>query len=113
MSIQINCNGADIVELNELTEFDAKRKYDTENLKRSIKKYGFSFPLYIWPHMDEHTGDFIKYVLDGNGRLKALRELQDAGELVPPLPCVFVFAKDKNEAREKKTLLIGAEFAKQ
>jgi len=64
---------------------------DIQKLKKSIIKRGFCFPLYIWA---DH-----EYVIDGNGRNKALRELEQEGYNIPALPIVEIEAKTKKEAK--------------
>ena len=104
MEIEINCTGSDTIQLDELTEFQGELKErsagDIEKIIKSIKKHGFSFPFFVWAHAGEN-GNYINHVLDGHGRLKALQKMAAAGEEIPPLPCVYVSAKDEAEAKEK------------
>ncbi|MCQ2485840.1 MAG: DNA modification methylase [Clostridia bacterium] len=99
MKIVINCTGSDTIELNQLTELQGTLKernaQDLKKIIASIKKHGFSFPFFVWQH------DNINHVLDGHGRLMALKQLQAEGVTVPALPCVYVSADDENEAKEK------------
>lgn len=104
MSIAINCTGSTTLELTDLTEFQGELKErsadDVEKIIKSIKKHGFSFPFFVWEYWTPEVKK-INYVLDGHGRLKALQQLALAGEGIPPLPCVYVTAKDEAEAKEK------------
>lgn len=104
MSIVINCTGSDTIELHQLTEFQGELKErsagDIDKIIKSIRKHGFSFPFFVWAHAAEN-GNYINHVLDGHGRLEALKKLQSEGEEIPPLPCVYVSAKDEAEAKEK------------
>lgn len=104
MKIEINCTGSDTIQLHELTEFQGELKErsagDIEKIIKSIKKHGFSFPFFVWAHAGEN-GNYINHVLDGHGRLMALKQMAAAGEEIPPLPCVYVSAKDEAEAKEK------------
>ena len=99
MSIEINCTGSDTIQLHELTEFQGELKErsagDVEKIIKSIKKHGFSFPFFVWKNDGKNN------VLDGHGRLKALKQMAAAGEEIPALPCVYISAKDEAEAKEK------------
>lgn len=102
--IEINCTGSDTIELHQLTEFQGELKErsagDIEKIIKSIRKHGFSFPFFVWAHAGEN-GNYINHVLDGHGRLEALKKLQSEGEEIPPLPCVYISAKNEAEAKEK------------
>lgn len=70
---------------------------------KSIIKYGFSFPIFVWK----------KNILDGHQRLAAVKKLIDEGhEIVGgKLPVVKIQARTKKEAAEK-LLLINSRYAK-
>ena len=97
--IVINCTGSDTVDIDQLTEFQGKLKErsagDVEKIIKSIKKHGFSFPFFVWKNDGKNN------VLDGHGRLLALKQMAAAGEEIPALPCVYISAKDEAEAKEK------------
>ena len=97
--IVINCTGSDTIELDELADFQGALKQrsaaDINKIIKSIKKHGFSFPFFVWAHDD------INHVLDGHGRLAALKKMQTDGEEIPALPCVYVEAENEAEAKEK------------
>lgn len=97
--IEINCTGSDTIQLHELTEFQGELKErssgDVEKIIKSIKKHGFSFPFFVWKNDGKNN------VLDGHGRLMALKQMAAAGEEIPALPCVYISAKDEAEAKEK------------
>ena len=99
MRLEINCTGSDTIQLHELTEFQGELKErsagDVEKIIKSIKKHGFSFPFFVWKKGDKNN------VLDGHGRLMALKQMAAAGEEIPALPCVYISAKDEAEAKEK------------
>ena len=99
MKIEINCTGSDTIQLHELTEFQGELKErsagDVEKIIKSIKKHGFSFPFFVWKNDGKNN------VLDGHGRLMALKQMAAAGEEIPALPCVYISAKDEAEAKEK------------
>lgn len=102
--INITCKGSKAVELDKLQEFQGDLKEITsekmDKLKRVILSHGFSFPVFVW-------GEFI---LDGHHRLKAVRELVDAGYSIGSIPVVEIEAKNKTEAGEK-LLLLNSQYA--
>lgn len=81
-------------ELNDLKSVDGR---DVNKLKNAIVNRGFSFPFYLW------AGH--KYIIDGAGRTKALRELESEGYAIPDLPVVTIQADSFAEA---KTLVLQA-----
>ena len=93
--------------LGELYEFQGELKTisddELEKLKKSILKYGFSFPIFVWKSK----------VLDGHQRLKAVRQLIEQGYKIKnnKLPVVRIEAKNEKEAAEK-LLLINSRYAK-
>jgi ParB-like chromosome segregation protein Spo0J len=68
-----------------------------------IEKYGISFPFFVW------SKDSRNRVLDGHGRLKALYKMREAGAEIPPLPVVYIDAKDEAEAKQK-LLLVNSRY---
>lgn len=72
-------------------------------LRSSIFKYGFSFPLFIWYDGEKY------FTLDGHGRDFLCKELisegwffqKKNGEVGTEIPCDFIDAKDRVEAKEK------------
>nr|DAK61476.1 MAG TPA: adenine specific DNA methyltransferase [Caudoviricetes sp.] len=95
--IRITCETLHTLALEELTEFQGGLKIrgesDIEKIRKSITDYGFATPFFIW------RNDATNYVLDGHGRVKALQAMQHAGEIIPPLPVVYVDCKDESAAR--------------
>lgn len=95
--VSINCTTEDHLELDQLTEFQGGLKNRTDGdyakIIVSIQKYGFSFPFFVWAH------DGINHVLDGHGRLGALKKLKDQGEVIPPLPVVYVNCGNEENAK--------------
>ncbi len=76
-------------EFNTLKDKDR----DVTNLKNSIIKNGFSFPVFLW-----HGHN---YVIDGTGRRKAVEELLKEGYTIKEIPYVEVEAKTIEEARQR------------
>lgn len=95
--IRITCETLHTLTLEELTEFQGGLKIrdesDIEKIRKSITDYGFATPFFIW------RNGATNYVLDGHGRVKALQTMQQAGEIIPPLPVVYVDCKDESAAR--------------
>ncbi|MDR1399411.1 MAG: hypothetical protein LBJ41_05775 [Treponema sp.] len=96
--IRVTCKTADSLPYGDITPFQGKLKKRTDEmlgkLCRSIIKHGWSFPEFIW------KSENMNYCLDGHGRLAAVPMLEKMGYSIPPLPVVFVEAKDESEAKE-------------
>jgi hypothetical protein len=105
--IKIKCKVADGMALDELYEFQGELKTisddELEKLKKSILKYGFSFPVFVWENK----------ILDGHQRMKAVKQLVEQGCKIKDnkLPVVRIEAKNEKEAAEK-LLLINSRYAK-
>jgi hypothetical protein len=97
--IAIKCEGSGVADLEDLTEFQGTLKKlsakNRDKLRRSILKYGFTTPIFIWSHHGK------KDCLDGHQRIKVLRDLQNEGYKIPKLPIVTIQAKNREEAKEK------------
>jgi hypothetical protein len=94
--IKVACTGSDYLPLDAIVEFQGSLKRrsnaDIDKIVTSIKKYGFSFPFFIWKHDD------INYCLDGHGRIEALKKV---GGKLPLFPVIYVEAEDEDEAKQK------------
>ena len=97
--IEIKCRANALIPLNELGAFQGQLKtIKVENLvklKNSIIEQGFIAPIFVWQNGDDN------WVLDGHQRIKALKSLEEDGEVIPPLPIAYVEADDIKEAKEK------------
>ena len=97
--IEIKCTGSDELSIGEIKEFQGNLKRRTKDdigkIIISIRKYGFSFPFFIW------KSGKINYCLDGHCRVKALEKLLADGEELPKFPVVYIQAKDEAEAKNK------------
>jgi hypothetical protein len=95
--MKISCDCKDTLLLDEVTEFQGGLKDRSQEeigkIIKSLKKYGFAFPLFVW------KDGGMNWCLDGHGRLLALKKMRQDGEKIPPLPVVYVKAKDEGEAR--------------
>lgn len=105
--IKITCDIKSFVPIDHLVKFQGDLKTiepeAIEKLKKSIVKYGFSFPIFMWQ---------LK-ILDGHQRIEAVISLiKDGYELENNvLPVVPIKAKNEKEAAEK-LLLINSRYAK-
>jgi hypothetical protein len=97
MTIEIKCKCDSHLTIDELTDFQGNLKFrtvtDLDRITDSILRFGFSFPFFVW--RDGETNNII----DGHGRLEALRTLQAKGHEIPPLPVVFIKAQTRDEAK--------------
>jgi hypothetical protein len=98
-TLSIKCDTKDFINWHKLTDFQGglkeRNEADIEKAKKSILKYGWSFPVFVWK--DGETN----YILDGHCRRLVLESLEKEGYLIPELPCVYVEAMDKAEAKQK------------
>jgi site-specific DNA-methyltransferase (adenine-specific) len=96
--MEVKCKTQHTLPLEELTEFQGNLKerdsVDVGKIIKSIRKHGFSFPFFVWNH------DAINHVLDGHGRLLALKQMAKDGENIPELPIVYVDCRDESDAKE-------------
>lgn len=75
-------------ELNDLKPVEGR---DLTNLKNAIVNKGFRFPVAIW-----HGH---RYVIDGSGRLMALKQLAEEGYSMEAIPFFEVEAENLQEAK--------------
>ncbi len=103
--IKITCKGQKHLPIDQLKAFQGALKElsesEYEKLKRSILKYGFSFPVFVWQ-------DFM---LDGHQRIFTVNKLLQEGYTISDIPLVEIEAKDKTEAAEK-LLVLNSHYAK-
>src|SRR4030095_14512527 len=107
--IRVTCTTKDSLPLEKIIPFqgDLKTlsKTDFEKLKAAIIKYGLSFPSFIW----QRNGS--AKCLDGHQRSHVLSEMKKEGWKIPPVPVVYVDAKNEKEAKEK-ILLLSSQYGK-
>ena len=98
-TISIKCDTKDFIDWHNLSEFQGGLKTrddaDIQKAKTSILKFGWSFPFFVW------ASGKTNYVLDGHCRLLVLKALEEEGYIIPELPCVYIQAKNKAEAKQK------------
>ncbi len=109
MEIKITCKGADLLPLDAIEEFQGglkkRTKRDIDLIIKSIEKYGFSFPFFVW------NGSGHNYCLDGHGRIQALAEMRRRGVSLPLFPVDYIEAADEAEAKQK-LLRINSQYGK-
>lgn len=97
--IKIACRGADTLPLDLIEDFQGnlkkRGKKEIDQIIKSIEKYGFSFPFFVW------NGDGHNRCLDGHGRIQALAEMRKRGASLPLFPVAYIDAKDEAEAKQK------------
>lgn len=105
--ISIKCQGADVIELDDLTDFQGGLKIlsdeSYEKLKKSILDLGFSFPIAAWKDRNK------TFILDAHQRVTTLKKMRDEGYVIPKLPVIWVYADDRQEAA-KKLLAATSQF---
>ena len=110
-TISIKCETKDTMKLEDMTVLQGNLKARTDDdyakIKKSILKYGFSFPAFIWVEKKTKTN----YLIDGTGRYSALKQMQEEGYIIPELPIVYIQAKDKAEAKNK-LLRLNSQYGK-
>jgi hypothetical protein len=98
-TIRVTCRGAGSLPLDVIEEFQgslkSRTKKDIEKIIKSILKWGFTFPIFVW----ENKGRNL--TIDGHGRIKALTELRRRGYDLPLFPVVYIEAAGEAEAKEK------------
>lgn len=100
-NIKITCDVDTRLAPTDLTplqgELKVLSKENLEKLKKSIKKFGFAFPVFVW----ENPEDAKIYIIDGHQRLNALNDLKKEGYKIPQIPVSFIQASDLAEAKSK------------
>lgn len=71
-----------------------------DRLKRSMERFGFSFPEFVWRRGDEWM------TLDGHQRLRVLR--REGWAVDGGVPCVEIEAANEREAKQKLLLAVSA-----
>ena len=105
MKIPITCKGSKAVPIDAIKNFQGNLKAlgddEFKKLERSIIKYGFSFPVFVWGNK----------ILDGHQRVYVVSEMIKDGHAIGDIPIVEIEARDETEAAEK-LLLINSHYAK-
>ena len=98
-TLSIKCDCDKTIDFHELQSFQGglkeRTESDYEKAKTSILKYGWSFVLYYWNDGKK------KWIIDGHNRVEVLSRLEAEGYLIPPIPAIEVFCKNRKEAKQK------------
>jgi len=101
--IQIRCKGTSALSLDSFQNFQGNlkelREPEYKKLRRSIEKYGFRFPIFVWGNM----------ILDGHQRILVLKKMISEGWSVDPLPVIEIEAENEREAKHL-LLLISSRY---
>ena len=96
--IQIACETKDTLDWRVIKPLQGGLKKRTpehiEKLCSLIIKRGIRFPSFV-----AKIGDDI-WAIDTHGRLLAYEELEKRGYVIPPVPAVYIDAKNKKEAKQ-------------
>lgn len=96
--LKIACTYNETLKLDELSDFQGHLKIrndsDYKKIIKSIEKYGFSFPFFVWKNGGKNL------VLDGHGRLRALQIMRESGTEIDDIPVVYVNVKNEKEAKD-------------
>jgi len=96
--IRVTCDVKDFLPYEQIEPLQGRLKKRTpeqlEKICRSVIKHGWAFPEFIWQN-EGHN-----YCLDGHGRQEGIPLLISAGYVIPPIPVVFIQARNRAEAKE-------------
>ena len=102
--VRITCKTADLLPLDAIEDLQGglkkRSKKDIELITKSIEKYGFSFPFFVWKN-GEHN-----YCLDGHGRRLALLELERKGDVKQAKQAGGCATYRTNEKEKEQFLLL-------
>ncbi|MDR1325292.1 MAG: hypothetical protein LBK00_04565 [Treponema sp.] len=97
--LPVTCITSDVLDIDDIAESGGALKSrddsDMTKIKKSLKKFGISFPFFIWK-----SGGY-NYCLDGHGRRLGLLALRSEGYEIPPCPVVYIDAENEEEAKQK------------
>jgi len=97
-TIQVSCDVRDTLDWHIIKPLQGNYKKRTpeqvEKLCSLIIKRGIKYPSFI-----TKIGDEI-WAIDTHGRLLAYEELEKREYIIPPVPVVYIFSKDKKEAKQ-------------
>ena len=101
--IQIRCKGTSALPLDFFQNLQGNlkelRESEYKKLRRSIEKYGFRFPIFVWGNM----------ILDGHQRILVLKKMISDGWSIDPLPVIEIEAENEKEAKHL-LLLISSRY---
>jgi hypothetical protein len=98
-TIRIACEGAGLLTVDEMVEFQgdlktlSKKNYN--RLKKEILETGIGFPFRIWRH------DSKAFIIGGHQTKRTLVQMREEGYDIPRVPVSFVEARDYTEAKRR------------
>jgi ParB-like nuclease domain len=97
--------GAETISLKELSKFKSNElkglSRNTQKLQNAIKSEGFIAPILVWEEG--------KYILDGAGRLMALKQLHTDGFELIEIPIIKISATSLENAK-KIVMMINSQY---
>lgn len=105
-AVRVRSKGAVFIPLSELHGIQGKtlKEMTTERaakLERSLLKDGIDFTLTVWRGRRGKDKEDRWWIVDGHGRDNVLRQLEQRGYEIPPVPCSITEADSFAEARRK------------
>lgn len=101
--ISIRCKGTSAIPLESLQNFQGNLKDLKEpeyrKLRKSIEKYGFRFPIFVWK----------EFILDGHQRIFTIKKMIEEGFSIDAIPVVEIEAENEREAKHL-VLLISSRY---
>ena len=103
--IPVTCKGSKTIGIDELINFQGNLKTlgkeEEEKIRRSILKYGFFSPVFVWGLS----------ILDGHQRIFVVRQMLSEGYTIDQVPVVEIEARSSAEAAEK-LLILNSRYSK-
>ena len=98
--ILITCQGTKYLDISELKFLQGNlkelREKEFNKLKKSIQKYGFRFPVFLWNN----------YIIDGHQRVFVVSKMIENGYSIGKIPIVEIDAENEKEA--KRLILLAS-----
>jgi len=105
-TIRVTVEGKFNLPLNQLTGIQGNLKHFASiekkaKCRRTLIKDGISFVFHVWKELAEVDGKaVIRWrIIDGHGRQKVLKELEEEGWEVPEVPCAEIIADSYETAK--------------
>ena len=90
------------LDIKYITPFQGELKLmgmtEKNKLRKQILESGFGFPILVWE--DVHEKGKI-WIIDGHQRWVVLTELRTEGYTIPKIPCIFIEAGSRKEAKKR------------
>lgn len=110
-TLKVTCDTKLRIPLDELHELQGELKEMSTDryakFRKLVLKHGIWFAMHVWGGRAKLGDKFGKlsdgkwYIEDGHGRKRMFTEMRDKEKYgIPDLPCVEIFAKDMEEAKQ-------------